>query len=130
MNSPVILFDGVCNLCNSSVRFIIENDPKEIFLFSSLQSAYSRTFLLKHQLPADNLSSIILIIDHTIYKKSEAVFKIIQFLPKYRWLSFFSFLPLIITDFFYDIIAKYRYVWFGKNEFCNLHNMHLSRRFL
>ncbi|MCP9768633.1 DUF393 domain-containing protein [Lacihabitans sp. LS3-19] len=130
MNSPIVLFDGVCNLCNFSVQFIIKNDPEELFLFSSLQSAYSKAFFLKYKIPSDDLSSIILILDNKIYKKSEAVFKIILFLPKYRWLSFFSFLPLYITDFLYDLIAKNRYRWFGKRETCWLPTVQLSKRFL
>ena len=130
MNSPIVLFDGVCNLCNTAVQFIIKNDPEELFLFSSLQSAYSKAFFLKYKIPETDLSSIVLILDNQIYRKSEAVFEILTFLPKYRWLSFLSFLPVSFTDFLYHIIAKNRYQWFGKKETCWVPSPHLSKRFL
>ncbi|MCP9762252.1 thiol-disulfide oxidoreductase DCC family protein [Lacihabitans soyangensis] len=130
MQSPIILFDGVCNLCNGAVQFVLRNDTKNIFKFASLQSKFAQDFLKKHQLPTENFGTLILIENEKIFVKSNAVFKIAKYLTKYAWLSVFSFLPIFVTDFFYDIVSKNRLKWFGKRENCWLPTDELKERFL
>lgn len=130
MSSPVILFDGVCNLCNGAVQFIIKKDTNSVFKFSSLQSDFSQN--ARKSLPniPQSLDSIILLDQNKVYVKSQAVFKIIDSLPSYRFLKVFSILPVFVTDFVYDIIAKNRYRWFGKQESCMMPDPKLTSRFL
>jgi predicted DCC family thiol-disulfide oxidoreductase YuxK len=130
MHSPIILFDGVCNLCNGAVQFVLSNDPNKAFKFASLQSDFAQDFLKNHQLPTENFGTLILIENDKVFVKSKAVFKITKYLPKYRWLSIFSFLPIFISDFFYDIVSKNRLKWFGQRDGCWLPTEDLKERFL
>ncbi len=130
MHSPIILFDGVCNLCNGAVQFVLSNDPKKVFKFASLQSEFAQDFLRKHQLPTQNFDTLILIENEEVFLKSKAVFKIVKYLPKYAWLRIFSFLPIVVSDFFYDIVSKNRLKWFGQRESCWLPTKELKERFL
>ena len=130
MHSPTILFDGVCNLCNGAVQFVLRNDTKNVFKFASLQSEYAQDFLKKHQLPTENFGTLVLIEDDKIFVKSKAVFKIARNLPKYAWLSIFRFLPKFISDFFYDILSQNRLKWFGERESCWLPTEEFKERFL
>lgn len=130
MHSPIILFDGVCNLCNGAVQFVLGNDSNKVFKFASLQSEFAQDFLKNHQLPTQNFDTLILIENEEVFKKSKAVFKIVKYFPRYSWLSIFSFLPIFISDFFYDIVSKNRLKWFGKRESCWLPTEDLKERFL
>ncbi len=117
----IILFDGICNLCNSSVQFVINHDNKQHFLFASIQSDASAKLLLQHNAKKKSLKSIVLIEDDKTYKKSTAVLKIVRKLNA-PWNLFYVFIviPVIIRDFFYDLIAKHRYKWFGKKDECTV----------
>jgi predicted DCC family thiol-disulfide oxidoreductase YuxK len=130
MSSPIILFDGVCNLCNGAVQFIIKNDTDSVFKFSSLQSTYSQAFLARNNLPLDIFDTLVLVENDRYFTKSEAVFKILKHLPKYQWLGFLSFLPTAFTDFFYDLISKNRLNWFGKRNECWIPTKELESKFL
>jgi predicted DCC family thiol-disulfide oxidoreductase YuxK len=130
MHSPVVLFDGVCNLCNGAVQFILKNDKKKFFKFASLQSDFAQEFLKNHQLPTHNFDTLILIENDQVFIKSKAVFKIAKYLPKYACLSIFRFIPIFISDFFYDVVSKNRLKWFGKRETCWLPTKELKERFL
>ena len=126
----IILFDGVCNLCNSSVQFIIKRDSTGYFKFASLQSKTGQTLLKKHGLTND-LNSFVLIENDQVYLKSSAALRVCSKLGRaWRILSLFRFLPLFIRDFLYDIIAKNRYKWFGKKERCMLPLPEWKHRFL
>jgi predicted DCC family thiol-disulfide oxidoreductase YuxK len=87
MHSPIILFDGVCNLCNGAVQFVLSNDPNKAFKFASLQSDFAQDYLKKHQLPTQNFDTLILIENKEVFIKSKAVFKIVKYLPKYIYQS-------------------------------------------
>jgi len=117
---PVILFDGVCNLCNGTVDFLLKRDRKKQFRFASLQSETGK--YLKHQygIPED-FDSVILIKSDTIYFKSRAVFEIAGMLP-YPWkiAAFLKLTPKKTGDKLYNWIAKNRYRWFGKRETCRI----------
>jgi predicted DCC family thiol-disulfide oxidoreductase YuxK len=126
-----IFFDGVCNLCNSTVQFIIKKDTKNIFSFASLQSDAARNILLQYPEESFELNSIILISSHKVYLKSSAVLRIFWKLGKgYKLLFAFWIVPKPIRDVVYDYIAKNRYKWFGKSETCMLPNEDLKKRFL
>ncbi len=127
----VILFDGVCNLCNTSINFIIRNDKKKHFLFASLQSDAAKEILLQHNSKNIYMNSIILIENGIVYEKSTAILKIAIHLPRwYKILSIFSIIPTFIRDTIYMFISKNRYNWFGKKESCILPSKELEDRFL
>jgi predicted DCC family thiol-disulfide oxidoreductase YuxK len=130
-DKSIILFDGVCNLCNSSVNFIIKNDEKQTFLFASLQSDAAKEILLQFSSNKIDFKSILLIKNGIIYDKSTAVLLIIKQLSNYyKFLYAFIIIPAFIRDMVYNFIAKYRYKWFGKNESCMIPSVSLKNRFL
>ncbi len=116
---PVILFDGICNLCNSSVRFILKHDRHQQFLFASLQSDASKKLLLHLNYKIRQMNSILLVEDGQIHDKSEAVLRIAGRL-RYPWGlgAAFRILPVAARDGIYDFIARNRYRWFGKKDKC------------
>ncbi len=115
----VVLFDGICNLCNSSVRFILKHDSREQFLFSSLQSDASEKLLLHLNYKIREMNSILLVENGQIHEKSDAVLRIAAGLG-FPWnlATAFRFLPKIQRDKLYDFVAKNRYKWFGKKDRC------------
>ena len=131
MESKIILFDGVCNLCNGLVNFIIDHDKKKIFKFASLQSESAIQLLESNRLQIDVLESIILIDGDIIKTKSSAVIEIFRHLGGiWSIVSWFVFIPAFIRDFIYDLVAKYRYRIFGKTTHCRLPEPELVERFL
>lgn len=128
--STLILFDGVCNFCNSSVQFIIKRDPSRIFKFASLQSEMGRKRLQQVGLSED-IESIVLIIDDKYYIKSSAALQICRRLNG-AWKLFYILrvVPVPVRDYFYNFIAKNRYKWFGKKESCMLPTPEIRDRFL
>lgn len=129
-NKKIILFDGVCNLCNNSVNFIIRKDIKSIFLFAPLQSNFGEVLTAKMNIP-QKIDSIILISENKYYIKSDAVIEIIKQLKWYwRMLIIIKILPLKFRDFLYDFIANSRYKWFGKRYSCMIPDENVKSRFL
>jgi predicted DCC family thiol-disulfide oxidoreductase YuxK len=117
----IIYFDGVCNLCNGFIDFLIKRDKRRVFKYTSLQGKKGQDLLLKHKLPTENLSSVILEKDGVVYIKAKAAIKILSALPGAWFLfSIFKIVPLFISNYVYDVIAKNRYNWFGKKESCRL----------
>ena len=131
-NKKIILFDGVCNLCNASVQFIIKNDKHDVFRFAANQSEIGQEIIKNTKIDFLNTDSIILYDQKTgITIQSEAAFKIAKELKGlYHYMYYLSFLPKQFTDFFYKLIAKNRYKWFGKKESCMLPSAHLKTKFL
>lgn len=128
---PIILFDGVCNFCNSAVNFIIRQDKKRIFRFAPLQSAAGQALLKKHGLSAADLSSFVLIEKGRAYKRTTAALMVANHLPVYwRWTNLFWVIPASIRDIVYNIIARNRYKWFGRKEECMIPTPDLRSRFL
>lgn len=118
-NNPIVLFDGVCNLCNSTVLWIIKHDPKRQFRFASLQGDYGQQVLKQFHLPPDALNSFILLKDNQIYTKSTGALKVAKALNGlWPMLYIFIIIPAFIRNSVYDLIAKNRYRWFGKKESC------------
>mgnify|MGYP000856025301 FL=1 len=130
-NGPIILFDGVCNLCNDAVQFVIKHDPKEKFRFASLQGNNGQKLLRQFQLPANTFNSFVLIQDGKAYTKSTAALKVAsQLKGPIRILNGFSIVPAFIRNAVYDLIAKKRYSWFGKKDSCMIPTPSLQSRFL
>jgi|SRR5215216_5663964 len=132
VQQKIILFDGVCNLCNSSVIFILKWERKPIFRFASIQSEAGQELLKWCGLPADYAQAIVLVDHGNIFFGSTAALKIGQTL-KFPW-SFLSSLgfvvPKSIRDWVYSQIAEHRYQWFGKRDVCMIPTEHLKARFL
>lgn len=127
----IILFDGVCNLCNSSVQFVIKHDNKNQFLFASLQSDASRKLLLQFNYENPKMKSIVLIENDILSDKSTAALRISKKLVSpWNILYLFIILPKALRDFFYNIIAKNRYRWFGKRDTCILDVHEYKNRFI
>jgi|SRR5699024_6659864 len=128
-NKQVILFDGVCNLCNSSVTFIIKRDKKDVFRFASLQSDFGQKFVDPSQ--KNSYDSIILIdSEKNQLKKSSAALNIARHLSGYSWMRVFLYIPRPVRDYIYSIIAKNRYRWFGKREECMIPTPELKSKFI
>ncbi|OAQ53645.1 thiol-disulfide oxidoreductase [Natrinema mahii] len=129
--SPIVLFDGVCNLCNGVVQFIVPRDPAGKIHFASLQSDVGQDLLAAHDLPTDALESIVLIEGDDCYVKSAAVARIAAHLGGvYALLSALRYLPRPIRDRAYDFVAARRYRWFGRKEQCLLPTGDVRTRFL
>lgn len=127
----IILFDGVCNLCNKSAQFILKHDKKKHFLFASLQSDAAVNLLLQFNSNISNLSSIILIENGKVYEKSTAVLRIARNLsPVWNLFYYFIFLPIKFRDYLYDFVARNRYRWFGKSEHCLINTPQNANRFI
>lgn len=126
----VILFDGLCNLCDGGVQFIIKRDSKCHFKFASLQSETGQVLLQKYGI-STKIDSMILIENKKVYIKSRAAIQISRYLDgHWKYLSLFRILPPFLSDFLYDIVAKNRYKWFGKKESCMLPTLEMKKRFL
>ena len=130
-DKPVILFDGICNLCSNSVLFILRRDKKNQFLFGSLQGKTGQEYLAKFNLPADTFNSFMLVEDDTLYTRSTAALRMVKHLVG-GWSLLYAFIiiPQFIRDAVYNIIAKNRYKWFGKKEVCWVPTPALKQKFL
>ena len=130
-NEKVILFDGLCNLCNGAVTFIIKRDPGDAFRFAALQSDIGQKLLTGHRIDSTKVDSIVLIDGDRHYIKSSAALNIARHLSGgYPLLYGFMVLPRFIRDRIYDLIANNRYKWFGKRDSCMVPTPQLQAKFL
>ncbi|MBR9853956.1 MAG: thiol-disulfide oxidoreductase DCC family protein [Algicola sp.] len=131
-SKKIILFDGVCNLCNNSVQFVIQRDKKDVFRYASLQSEIGQQLLSQRHIDTKTVDSIILIEPGVAYyTKSDAALEIAQNLGGLWKLSaVFTWIPTAIRNRIYDFIAKNRYKWFGKQESCMIPTPELKAKFL
>ena len=132
LNKKIILFDGVCNLCDTSVQFIIKHDKKDVFRFVALQSELGQEIIKHIGIDISKTDSIILY-EPTIayYYKAEAALKIAHELGGiYGLLNLFSVFPKSLLNSIYDYIAKNRYQWYGKKEVCMIPSPELKAKFL
>lgn len=127
----LILFDGVCNLCNGFVQFVIRNDQSGKYRFAALQSAEAEAIFktLGHEYTIPK--TVILVKDGRIYQKSEAALRIAKGLD-FPWPMFYGFMmvPTFLRDWVYDFVASRRYSWFGKRDVCMIPTPELKARFL
>jgi len=131
-NKKIILFDGVCNLCNGAVQFIIKRDRKDIFRYAALQSETGKKLIAERGIDTSKIDSIILIEPGVAYfTKSDAALYIGRnFGGLWKALVVFTWLPKSFRDFVYDIIAKNRYKWFGRKDACMIPTPELQAKFL
>ncbi len=132
-NKTVILFDGVCNLCNKSVQYVLKRDKKKQFHFASLQSDAGQEILLHYYNKKfiKNLDSIVLVDNNKAHHKSTAILYIGKKMRfPYNIGMLFLIIPTFIRDYIYDFIAKNRYKWFGKMDSCMIPSAEVKSRFL
>ncbi len=130
-SQPIVLFDGVCNLCNTSVRFLLTYNQKKNLRFSPLQSVKAKEILTNLNWGDKPIDSLIFIENDQAYIKSEAAFRISNHL-NYPWktIYYFRHFPKRFCDWLYDRIAENRYSWFGKKPFCMIPKEEWKDRFL
>ncbi len=128
---PIVFFDGICNLCNGAVQFLLKRDKTEQFLFASLQSDAAKYILLQYNVKKIKMDSIILTEDGQVYDKSTAILKICKYLS-WPWsiMTVARVLPLSFRDKIYDYIAKHRYKWFGTKNTCTMMLPEYKNRFI
>ena len=128
---PILLFDGVCNLCNGSVQFILRRDPEARFRFASLQSAAGQRYLDELRIDRQAVDSVILVEGDRWYMEGDAALRIARLLPgPWKMLGIFRLLPRPLRNWLYRLVARHRYRWFGKRESCWLPTPELRGRFL
>lgn len=127
----LVLFDGVCNFCNSSINFVIDHDSQKRFKFASLQSEVGQQYLAQFSRNKKDFDSVLLVKNGRVFKKSDAALHIARHLDgAWKWLYFLRWVPRVIRDMIYDLVAKNRYRIFGKSDACRLPNPELRERFL
>ncbi len=131
-DKKIILFDGVCNLCHSSVQYVIKHDKKDVFRFVPLQSELGIKIINYLGIDTKNTDSIILYEPgKAFYYKLEAALTIVKdFGGIYTWSSILSIIPKFISNAVYDYVARNRYKWYGKQEFCMIPKPELKAKFL
>lgn len=131
MDQPIVLFDGVCNLCNGAVQFIIRHDKKNIFMFASLQSEVGRKILEQYNFPLDEFNSFILIENNKAYTRSTGALRVAKKLNG-LWPLLYGFIiiPKLLRDGIYNWVGRNRYKWFGKKDACMIPTPELKARFL
>lgn len=128
---PVILFDGVCNFCNSTINFVMRKNKKRNIKFTTLQSFAGTQLLQQYGFAENDLQSFIFIENGKAYNKSSAALRVCKYLSG-GWRLCYAFLivPKFIRDGVYDFVAKNRYKWFGKREECMIPTQDMKARFL
>jgi predicted DCC family thiol-disulfide oxidoreductase YuxK len=130
-NKKIILFDGVCNLCNGAITFIIKRDKNDVFRYAPLQSEVGKNLAKKHEIDLDKVDSIILVTDQSAVAKSTAALRIAKQLSGgWPLLAVFLILPRFLRNAVYDFIARNRYKWFGKKDACMIPTPELKSKFL
>lgn len=127
----ILLFDGVCNLCNNAVQFVIKRDRNAVIKFASLQSSIGQKLLLQHQLSNTQFDSFVYIKNNKIFLKSTAALHLMKDIGGiWKFLYAFIIVPEFIRNTIYNIVSKNRYKWFGKKDSCMMPNEKLRERFL
>jgi predicted DCC family thiol-disulfide oxidoreductase YuxK len=130
LTNPIVLFDGVCKFCNTSVQFVLAYNREENIHFSPLQSDFAKQLLTQFNLSSEDINTVVFIENGKAYTKSSAVFHISKHLT-YPWKALYHFkhIPKNITDWIYGLIAKNRYSWFGKKNQCMIPKPEWRKRF-
>jgi len=128
---PVLFIDGVCNLCNGTVRFVVDYEREATLGFAPLQSALARTTLEPHGIDPLRVESVVLVDDDGVHLRSDAAWRLARYLKQpWRTGAVARFVPRPLRDRIYDFIAANRYRWFGRKESCELPAPELRARFL
>ena len=131
VDGPILLFDGVCNLCNGAVQWVIAHDPDARFRFAALQSDAGRALLTLHGLPLDAVDTVVLVDDGAHFTKSDAALGVARRLGgAFRLAGILSLVPRALRDAVYDWIARNRYARWGKRAACAVPSAELRARFL
>ena len=126
----IVVFDGLCNFCSASVRFILDNDVRGKIRFAAAQSEPGQALLEAHGLNPSDAESFLLIKDDKAYLRSDAALEVAKDLGWWRWLRVFRIVPKGLRDWAYSVLARNRYAWFGKRDSCFVPSEEHRRRFL
>ncbi|MGM7681925.1 thiol-disulfide oxidoreductase DCC family protein [Cytobacillus sp. Hm23] len=128
--TPIIVFDGVCNLCNGAVQFLLKRDKRDALRFTAMQSEVAKELLVTYQVPT-NVDSFVFINGNKYYIKSTAALQVSKYLSG-LWKVFYLciIIPVPIRDFIYDWVAKNRFKWFGRRTECMLPTPETKKKFL
>ena len=131
IKEKIVLFDGVCNLCQSTVQFVIKHDQRKKIRFASLQGEFGQQILKEHNLPLTNYNSFLFLENGKLHMKSGAALRLSRYLDGV-WPLFYILIiiPPFLRNAVYGFIANNRYRWFGKQESCWLPTPDLKQRFL
>ena len=130
-NKTILLFDGYCNLCNSSVQFVLKHEKNSEIYFTSLQSNSGIEILNYYKIDPNKIDSLVLIEKNKAYIKSSAALRVSKYLKGGYPIAFaFIVIPAAIRNIVYDFIAKNRYKWYGKTDNCLIPNEEFGKRFL
>ncbi len=130
-NKTILLFDGYCNLCQSSVQFVLKHEKKSELFFTSLQSEIGIQLLNKYGINSNEINSLVLIENNKAFVKSSAALRVLKYLKGLYPLGFgFMIIPEFIRNIVYDFVSKNRYKWHGKTESCMIPDKDLLKRFL
>jgi len=131
LTGPLVLFDGVCNLCSGSVQFLVPRDRTGRLHFAPIQSALGQQVLQRHKLPIRDWDSFVFLDEGRIYLRSAAIIRIARFM-RWPWtmLTAFRLLPRTMADWLYDRVARNRYALFGRRAVCMVPDDGLRARFL
>ncbi len=132
LNKKLVLFDGVCNLCNGAIQFMINHDKEDAFRYAALQSDIGKKLIAERNIDTEKVDSILLIEPGVAYyDKSDAALQIGKHLKGYRTISGILYLiPSGLRNIVYDFIARNRYKWYGKKEACMIPTPELKAKFL
>lgn len=130
-NKTILLFDGYCNLCHSSVQFVLKHEKNNELYFTSLQSPIGVEILKYYSINPNEIDSLVLIEKNKAYVKSSAALRVSKYLKGLYPIAFgLLIIPSFIRNWVYDYVAKNRYKWFGKMDNCLVPDENLSKRFL
>lgn len=131
IKSPVLLFDGVCNLCNASVQWVLKRDRKGVFRFAALQSDAGRALLRQSGLSSENFDTVVLVAGDRVFTRSDAALEIVRRIGgAWSLLAVFKIVPRPVRNAVYDWVARHRYRWFGKTESCMIPQPEWANRFI
>jgi len=127
----VVIFDGVCNFCNSTVNFIIQHDMDGVFCFTPMQSVFAKELAGQYYINNVGIDTLLLIKNNTVYTRSDAAIEIANNLSGYWYLlNVFKVVPRPVRDFLYKLLAKNRYALFGKSDNCIVPTPAVASRFV
>lgn len=129
--SPILVYDGLCNLCNASVQWVIARDPRATFRFASLQSEAGRALLARHALRPGAIDTVVLVDGDCVWLKSDAGLEVLRRIGGgFTLLRALRVVPRPLRDALYEWVARNRYRWYGKRAECLAPAPELRERFL
>jgi predicted DCC family thiol-disulfide oxidoreductase YuxK len=131
LGHPVMLFDGVCNLCNASVQWVLQQDKKGVFRFAALQSETGRQLMESHGMSTEKIETVVLVSGQKVFTHSDAALEMVRLLGgAWSILYIFRWIPKGLRDAVYRFVARNRYRWFGERATCMMPKPEWAGRFL